>query len=450
MYLRLCWLVALVTTACTGMAWADPVAVGGDHWSQLGWSFEPWVLASLVLAVTGYVLGLNRMSRNARSRVFGVWRGGAFAAGSATLVIALISPLDALDDQLFSAHMLQHLLLMMVAAPLLVWGRPAIAWLWAFPLSARRAIGRLWMGSGLHQGIRLLMRPWVVWVLCSVSLWFWHLPGPYGWALASEAVHTLEHLCFFIPALMFWSLVLEPLGRRRLDYGPCILFVATLGVQNGLLGALLTFAGRPLYAAYAQTTVAWGLTPLEDQQLAGIIMWVPASVIHLTTLAALFVAWMHAAERQQTVAALAPRPVGRARVATASRAPGMPYAVLPCVLVMSLLLSASLVGCQRAEDRPRWQMRDANAANGPALIVRYGCGACHDVPGVDGANGHVGPPLTHFGHRVYIAGVLHNTPDNLIRWLRRPQSVVPGNAMPDMGVTEQDARDIAAYLYTLS
>ena len=95
-------------------------------------------------------------------------------------------------------------------------------------------------------------------------------------------------------------------------------------------------------------------------------------------------------------------------------------------------------------------MRDTNTAKGPALIRRYGCGTCHNVPGVDGASGRVGPPLDHFGHRVYIAGVLRNTPDNLVKWLRRLQSVIPGNAIPEMGVAQQDARDIAAYLYTLS
>jgi cytochrome c oxidase assembly factor CtaG len=102
---------------------------------------------------------------------------------------------------------------------------------------------------------------------------------------------------------MFWSVVLEPLGRRRLDYGSTLLFVATFGLQNGLLGALLTFFGRPLYLAYLPTTAAWGLTPLEDQQLAGLIMWIPASLIHLTTLFVLFLAWMRTAEHRAVLAA---------------------------------------------------------------------------------------------------------------------------------------------------
>ena len=277
-------------------------AADSGRFSQLGWNWDPWILTMLALAALGYIRGLSRMNRAVRSRIFGWVRCAAFAAGVATLFAALISPLDALDDQLFSAHMVQHLVLMMVAPPLLVAGRPAMAWLWAFRLSTRRAIGRLWIRTGLRTVAHALMAPIVVWLLCTAALWFWHLPGPYGWALASEPVHALEHTCFFLTSLMFWSLVLEPLSRRRLDYGPALLFVATFGVQNGLLGALLTFAGHPLYVAYLPTTASWGMTPLEDQQLSGLIMWIPASLIHLVTLGILFVAWMHAAERRESLA----------------------------------------------------------------------------------------------------------------------------------------------------
>ncbi len=94
-------------------------------------------------------------------------------------------------------------------------------------------------------------------------------------------------------------------------------------------------------------------------------------------------------------------------------------------------------------------MVGGNAQRGPKLIVAYGCSGCHTVPGVRGATGNVGPPLTRFGSRTYIAGMLRNSPSNLVRWIRDPQGVVPGNAMPNMGVGEAEARDIAAYLYTL-
>lgn len=98
---------------------------------------------------------------------------------------------------------------------------------------------------------------------------------------------------------------------------------------------------------------------------------------------------------------------------------------------------------------PVWAVAGGDPQRGPKLITAFGCGGCHTVPGVRGANGNVGPPLTRFGDRTYIAGMLRNTPANLVRWIRDPQAVVPGNAMPNMGVTEAEARDIAAYLYTL-
>jgi cytochrome c oxidase assembly factor CtaG/cytochrome c2 len=327
--------------------------------------------------------------------------------------------------------MVQHMLLMLVAPPLLVWGRPATAWLWAFPLPGRRAIGRYWMDApGVQRGIRGLLAPLSVWLLWSASLWFWHLPGPYGWALDSEWVHSGEHLCFFLPSLALWTLVLAPYGRRQLAYGPSLLYVGTLGVQMGLLGAILTFALQPVYQTQASVTLAWGLTPLEDQQLAGLVMWVPAGVIFVVAMAGLFIAWLRDAERRAVDAA-----TRRARLWRTA-----------CVFTL-VLPALSLAACQDA-DSP-WTISGANAAHGPALIRAYGCGSCHMVPGVRGARGTVGPPLAHFARRGYIAGTLRNTPDQLIYWLRRPQQVLPGNAMPDTGLSEQEARDIAAYLYTL-
>lgn len=120
-------------------------------------------------------------------------------------------------------------------------------------------------------------------------------------------------------------------------------------------------------------------------------------------------------------------------------------AVAEVVLILALVLAA---GPSLAAE-PAWQVVGGDARRAPVLIIAFGCAGCHTVPGVEGANGNVGPPLTRFGSRAYIAGMLRNTPANLVRWIRDPQTVVPGNAMPNMGVTDKEARDIAAYLYTL-
>lgn len=269
----------------------------------LGWNWDPAILVTLALALAGYLTGMWRIPSTVRPQLFGTARCLSFITGIATLFIVLISPLDGLDDQLFSAHMAQHMVLMMVAPPLLVFGRPALAWLWAFPLPARRLMGRMWVKAGLRHLLHKIGTPAVIWILCSAALWFWHLPAPFAWSLASDPIHALEHICFFGTSLLFWALVLEPLAKRRSSYGTTIIFVVTFGVQMGLLGALLTFAGHPLYAAYLQTTERWGLSPLEDQQLGGLSMWIPAGLIHLTTLGVLVAAWMREDENSSIAAA---------------------------------------------------------------------------------------------------------------------------------------------------
>lgn len=278
-------------------AWGWGICVGasahaGEEGHALQWTWEPWFVI-LTLAVAGfYLAGCVRLSSEGNVRkVLGAGRIASFVAGMLMLVAALASPLDALAAQLFSAHMTQHMLLMLGAPPLLIWGRPVLAWLWAFPLAQRRRIGRFWLNSGpLRKTHEFLMRPTVVWVAASAALWFWHSPRPYNWALSNEGVHAIEHLCFFVTSLALWTLTIEPYGPRRIGYGAALILIATFALHNGLLGALLTFAPAPLYRPGAAALS--GLSPLEDQQLAGLIMWVPAGLIHLTAMALLFVGWL--------------------------------------------------------------------------------------------------------------------------------------------------------------
>ncbi|MBV8962196.1 MAG: c-type cytochrome [Hyphomicrobiales bacterium] len=155
-------------------------------------------------------------------------------------------------------------------------------------------------------------------------------------------------------------------------------------------------------------------------------MWIPGGLAYLTAAAWLFVAWLRDAENRTILSA--------ARSAA-------PVALL-------LGIAPLLTGCNPsgAESIPNF---NGNPVRGAALIRTYGCGGCHDIPSIADAEGNVGPPLTRMASRIYIAGVLRNTPDNMSLWLREPQRVVPGNAMPQMNIPAQDARDITAYLYTL-
>ena len=124
----------------------------------------------------------------------------------------------------------------------------------------------------------------------------------------------------------------------------------------------------------------------------------------------------------------------------------MPRAA-PAILVIFIII---LAGCARRDtDELAQTVTSGNAANGRRLLYQYGCGSCHTIPGVGEAEGTIGPPLTGLGSRLYIAGVLQNTPEDLFRWIAQPQEVQPGNAMPDLGVTQEQARDMAAYLYAL-
>lgn len=258
------------------------------------WTFEPGVLISIALPAVWYAYGVRSLWHAAgRGRGVGSMQISAFAAGLLTLVVALVSPLDAMGDMLFSAHMVQHLLLVLVAAPLLVLGKPALPALWSFPATARRRAGHWWIHATMTRRITsTLMSPGVAWMLHTADLLFWHMPTPYDWTLRSESIHALEHASFVGTAVLFWWAVLQPTGRRRLSYGMSVLYVSAAGMVMSALAAILVFAPSPWYAGYLTTTAEWHLTPLQDQQLGGLMMWIPASVVYLGAACWFFVQWI--------------------------------------------------------------------------------------------------------------------------------------------------------------
>lgn len=411
----------------------------------LRWSFEPAIGLPILLTTLWYLAGFVRIRRvPGLRRSFTMRQAAAFLAGELTLVLALLSPLDSMADQLFSAHMGQHMLLLLIAAPLLVWGRPAMLFLWAFGPRGRIRVGRIWATLGLSAGMAGLMRPLIAWALfCGVFI-FWHFPGPYQLALHHEGVHTLEHVSFLATALMFWSIVIEPSGRRRLGYGATLLYILTAAILSSLPGAIITLAGTPLYPDYVRGTAAWGLTLLEDQQLAGLLMWIPGGVVYLIAAGSAFLHWLELDDARHTGRYRRDRDRDRGAQRPRLAQPGSRAVIaLLCCLSCALLLG----GCGSSASASVSGIGDPQ--RGIAVMRAAGCGACHVVPGVNDATGTVGPPLTQMGRRVFIAGMLRNTPDNLVLWLRHPQAIIPGNAMPDMGLSERDASDVAAYLFTL-
>ncbi|MDQ3802588.1 MAG: cytochrome c oxidase assembly protein [Acidobacteriota bacterium] len=232
--------------------------------------------------------------RGTRARRLEAW---AFAGGWLALFVALVSPLHPWGEVLFSAHMTQHELLMLVAAPLLVLARPLVPFLWALPMRWRQGLGAAGKRRAVQAVWRAITNPLVAWAIHAAALWVWHAPVLFEATLQSDLIHTLQHVSFLGSALLFWWALIH--GRRGLlGYGAAVLYVFTTSVHSGVLGALITFARKVWYPAYSGMTSSWGLTPLEDQQLGGLIMWVPAAVVYIAAGLALMVGWMRESERR--------------------------------------------------------------------------------------------------------------------------------------------------------
>jgi putative membrane protein len=260
--------------------------------------FDLLVVAGLLAGGALYLAGSVRLARGGAKRPW--FEPLAFAAGWIALMVSVLPPMDALALQLFSAHMGQHELMMLVGAPLLIAGRPVPVWLRALPAFAkRRTVALMQSRSGTHLW-RVLTAPLVAWSLHGAAIWLWHLPPAYDAAVGNEAIHLLQHVCFVgTSALFWWGMLYGRYGRA--GYGAAVLYVFTTAVHTGILGALITFAGAPLYPAYAHPA-AHGVDPLGDQQVAGLIMWVPAGFIFTALGIGLFAAWLGEAERRaQTV-----------------------------------------------------------------------------------------------------------------------------------------------------
>lgn len=261
------------------------------------WGLDPVVLVSLALSGCLYVIGLRQLWRGAGTgRAIRTWEAAAFIGGWLTLFIALVSPLHPLGEVLFSAHMTQHELLMLVAAPLVVLGKPLIAGLWALPLTWSRRLGRWTQVTWFSKSWQAITQPLSAWAIHAVALWTWHIPYLFQATLKSDLVHTIQHIFFLGSALLFWWAIIHG-PRGAMSYGAAALYVFTTSVHSGTLGALITFAGTLLYPAYRDTTGSWGLSPLEDQQLGGLIMWVPAGVVYIIAGLALCAGWIRESER---------------------------------------------------------------------------------------------------------------------------------------------------------
>jgi putative membrane protein len=245
------------------------------------WSSPTWINVTLVLTAVVYARGWQSI-RSVLPALIPVWRLVAFFSGLLSLWIAIGSPLSAFDDASLTAHMVQHLLLMAVAPPLLLLGTPSIPFLRGLPQwIVKGVVGPIlrwhtvkWLGN-------FLTHPAVCWIAATVALIGWHIPAAFELALRSEAWHEVEHICFLSTSLLFWWPVVLPFPSGALWSRwsiPVYLFLATL--PGGALGAFLTFCDRVLYPSYAAAPRLFGISPLEDQIIAGALMWVFGTFVY--------------------------------------------------------------------------------------------------------------------------------------------------------------------------
>lgn len=250
------------------------------------------VVLPLALTASAYAIGMRRLwSASARGRTIHLQRAVCFAAGWLFLAAALVSPLDRLASQLFTAHMIEHEILMVIAAPLFVLSKPLAPLLWALPQKLRASVGRALVRSIVLLPVRKAATNQLVATgLHGATLWLWHAPSLYDAALAETPVHWLQHLSFLGTAIIFWWALL--FGRGRQGNGAAILYLFATTLHSGFLGILLSFAREPLYLSQGLGAANWGFSALEDQQLAGLIMWVPAGMLYVAAALVLAAAWI--------------------------------------------------------------------------------------------------------------------------------------------------------------
>lgn len=268
-----------LAVVAASLAPALAIAHAQETSRSLAWTFDAWVTVPLLTALALVLVGWGNLGRRAASarnhRAPMLW----FLAGWSVLAAALVTPLHAAGERSFAAHMLEHELLMLVAAPLLVMSRPVGVALWAFPHAARLRLAAVGRGRVVVGTWSALTGPWSATLLQAAVLWGWHAPGAFDRALADEHWHIAQHASFLLSALLFWWAMLQGRGRERVGVAVCCLFLTS--IVSGALGALMAFSDGPWYEGYATLGLdAFGLNAAEDQQLAGLLMWVPGGLVH--------------------------------------------------------------------------------------------------------------------------------------------------------------------------
>lgn len=300
---------------------------------MLGWRFDPLVAGSLLAAAIAWMLLVRRIARLHPGRPVPIARSAAFLGGLAAIAVALLSGVERYDTTLFSIHMVQHLLLILVAAPLIALAAPVTQLLRA----ASPAVRRRFLLPVLHStAFAVLGHPVVAWLTFTVVVWVSHFSPLFDLALENEGIHQVEHVAFLVSALLFWwpAVSADP-APRRLAHPARAMYVLSQMPLSSFLGMAILFAATPLYPHYATLGSPYGISPLADQQLAGGIMWLAGDVVLIAAVLAVVAAWMRheqrdapAADRRADVqrAAISERAdrLARAKADASSVRPGSP------------------------------------------------------------------------------------------------------------------------------
>src|SRR5882724_9321913 len=275
------------------------------------WSFDPKITLGIVAVIILYLRGWRILHRTSPARFPG-WRALAFLAGLGTVWLAIASPLDAFSGLLLSAHMVQHLLLMSVAPPLLLLGAPFLPLLRGLPRKfARDGVGPFLAWPALRRAGNTITHPLTCWIVIAMTLCAWHVPAAFDLALRSPGWHKVEHACFLGASLLFWWPVVRPFpSRPQWPLWSVPVYLLAGDLLNTALSAIFTFSDRVLYPQYLVVPRIFGTTALADQNCAGVIMWVPGSLVFLIPAAAIamkFLSSSHRLVRPQILAGPAQR-----------------------------------------------------------------------------------------------------------------------------------------------
>ena len=271
----------------------------GAGWEVLGsWSWDPILLIPLALGVL-YARGLRNWSFE--PRLWKPWQPYLFYTGLAAVVITVASPIDALADDLFFMHMIQHMLLVMVGPPLILLGAPTTPVLRGLPPAIRRNVVKHLAGSLRVRSLyRWLTFPVVGWLLFVFNGWTWHMYTPsYDLALRDGGVHLLQHGTFVATASLFWWSVIDPRPlRSQLAYPLRLIYLGVTMFQNVALGASITFRDEILYPFYAEGPRLWNLAALSDQRTGGLIMWIVGDMMIIAALLITMAIWFRRGEER--------------------------------------------------------------------------------------------------------------------------------------------------------